>query len=93
MFAKANAQAVCICSRTAVELQETRQMIREANDETEVYAAVANVAKEREVEGFFSAVRDRFGSVDVVISNAGSLSPFESISEGDTISWWNNFVE
>ena len=66
-------------------------MIREANDETEAYAAVANVATEREVEAFFSAVKDKFGSVDRVVSNAGSLSPFESISEGDTISWWNNF--
>jgi NAD(P)-dependent dehydrogenase (short-subunit alcohol dehydrogenase family) len=67
-------------------------MAERLNQEAEILARTVDVSKESDVAGFFDEIETRFGSPDIVVSNAGSMSSFESIAESQLNSWWSNFV-
>jgi 3-oxoacyl-[acyl-carrier protein] reductase len=61
---------VAICSRTASELEKTAAAIREKGGH-EVFWRALNVGDASAVSGFVAAVEERFGSVDICVTNTG----------------------
>jgi NAD(P)-dependent dehydrogenase (short-subunit alcohol dehydrogenase family) len=43
------------------------------------------------VEAGAKTLEKEFGKLDILINNAGYLSAFESIAEGDHSEWWRNY--
>ena len=44
-----------------------------------------------EVKDLAQTIRRKWGSLDVVINNAGYLAPYESLGDSDPEKWWRNF--
>ena len=92
MFAKANARAIGICSRTVSELQTTRDEIGTISPDTQVYLQRVDVGCEEDVKSFFDQMKTAFGTIDVLVSNAGANSCFEHLINTSTELWWSDFV-
>ncbi|MGB2634584.1 MAG: SDR family oxidoreductase [Candidatus Acidiferrum sp.] len=61
---------VAICSRNAAELEKAAAQIRKAGGR-EVFLRALNVGDSAAVTEFVSAVEDRFGRVDICVTNTG----------------------
>jgi len=79
-LAKAGYQ-VAICGRRTEALAETS---RAAGN---VFTQTCDVTDPQDVARFFSAVRERFGRVDVVFNNAGRAAPATSFGDVDVALW------
>lgn len=55
------------------------------------FAGVADVSKKSEVDGLFDTVLDRFGTVDVLVNNAGLIDVERHFLEGDE-AWWDRVL-
>jgi NAD(P)-dependent dehydrogenase (short-subunit alcohol dehydrogenase family) len=74
---------VAICARDAAELDRARdELVRMGGD---VYAAVCDVTDRDDVLKFIATVEDDFGTIDVLINNAGiiQVGPVETMTEDD----------
>jgi 3-oxoacyl-[acyl-carrier protein] reductase len=74
---------VSICSRSASELEKTRSEI-EAHGEA--LAVVADVSSARDLEGWYQRTIDRFGQVDILVTNTGG-PPVKRFMELSDESW------
>lgn len=81
----AEGATLAICSRNADSLEATRAAIA-ASARAPVHAVVADVSKLEEIERLTTNVLQRFGRVDVLVTNAGGppSGPFET---HDWASW------
>lgn len=80
-FAEEGAK-LAICARGEEDLQKAAESLR--NDYgAEVFSAVADVTKPEDIERLVKSVLDHYGTVDVLVNNAGTATPgpFESISD------------
>ena len=70
---------LAICARDRVELEAARDRL-EHFYHTEVFAEVCDVTNNDDVVAFLTGVLARFGQIDVLINNAGTISvgPIES---------------
>lgn len=50
-----------------------------------------DVASEEQVDALFDYVLEKFGSLDVLVNNAGMISPTKHILEADK-AWWDNLI-
>ena len=50
-----------------------------------------DVQDRKSVEAAAKAVEKSFGSVDVLVNNAGYLEDFKPIGESDPDGWWKTF--
>src|SRR5882724_2891642 len=67
---------VCICARDAASLEEASSELKKtANDDGRIFAMRADVSQRADVRAFVAASVDRFGRLDVVVSNAGVIGP------------------
>lgn len=92
MFAQSGARAICICARTMDQLEETRQAISTVNLEVEVYLEQVDVSSEQDVQSFFVNVKNKFGVVDVAVSNAATNQTVGSTIDCDVDEWWKELV-
>jgi NAD(P)-dependent dehydrogenase (short-subunit alcohol dehydrogenase family) len=69
-----------ICARDAEDLETARHELAESG--AEVLAVPCDVTKQDEVKELVARVQDRFGSVDVLINNAGviQVAPLEEMT-------------
>jgi len=74
---------VSICSRSASELEKTRSEI-EAHGEA--LAVVSDVSSARDLEGWYQRTIDRFGQVDILVTNTGG-PPVKRFMELSDESW------
>ena len=65
---------VGICSRDPGRIKEAAGRI-ESETGNKVYTVVADVAKANEARGFVDAVADKFGRLDILVTNAGGPPP------------------
>lgn len=86
-FAAAGARLV-ITSRTQSELAETARLVQSAG--AEVLAGPADVSSERSVKALVAAAAKRFGPVEVLINNAGLLTPLGPLWTTKAAAWRKN---
>lgn len=74
---------VVICARDRAELDRAKAELE--TQDTQVLAIPCDVTDRIQVEQIFQTVRDRFGSVDVLINNAGQIqvAPMELMTLDD----------
>lgn len=60
---------------------------RDLEEETEVLAVPGDISREKDVARFVEAVMKRFGKIDVLVNNAGILTPQALIHEVQTEDW------
>ena len=74
---------VAICARDSTELDRARdELVAMGGD---VFAAICDVTDRDDVLRFIASVEDDFGSIDVLINNAGiiQVGPLETMTEDD----------
>jgi NADP-dependent 3-hydroxy acid dehydrogenase YdfG len=92
-FALAGAKGVIITARKIETLKETEANIKNANPKVEVLPLALEMTDESSVKAAFDAVKAKFGTVDVLVNNAGlSGSAGHFLRDGDIATWWADFV-
>lgn len=71
-LAKAGAK-VAILARSQERLEESERLIREVTAPENIYSVVCDTSVEDQVTASFKKVVERFGQVDIVVNNAGSI--------------------
>ncbi|MCI4661679.1 MAG: SDR family oxidoreductase [Neomegalonema sp.] len=90
-FAQAGARAIYITARSEGALQETCDLVRQANANTQCAFSTCDVTKADQVEAAIADCIAQFGGVDIADANAGFLGPWAKIGESDPEGWWKNW--
>lgn len=90
-FAEAGAAAVYITARSEPALQETRDLIVQANPNTKCGYMTCDVTDAAQVETAVADCVAQFGGLDVADANAGFLGPWVKIADSDPTAWWKNW--
>lgn len=80
--------AVAVVARSANQVAETVAQITTAGGRA--IGLVADVSDRQAVAQMVSSVEQQFGSVDLLINNAGIVSPLGPLWETDPDEWWRN---
>jgi short-subunit dehydrogenase len=68
---------VAFCSRSAEKLEDLAGELQAMNSEIDVFYAPCDMGIKSQVEEFASKVLERFGTIDVLVNNAGIFLPGE----------------
>lgn len=90
-FAEAGARAVYLAARSPDALEETRDLVRRANPDTQCAWSVCDVASTAQVGAAVADCAAQFGGIDAADANAGHLGPWTKIGESDPDGWWKSF--
>ncbi|WP_280548574.1 MULTISPECIES: SDR family oxidoreductase [unclassified Halomonas] len=90
-FAEAGARAVYVTARSEPALEETRELIRQANPNTQCAYSTCDVTRPEQVEAAVADCVKTFGGIDVADANAGHLAHWAKIGESDPESWWHTW--
>lgn len=73
---------LAICARNAGPLEEAAAVVRKETG-AEVLAAVADVSRAADIQGFVAKAKDAYGGVDLLLANAGGppTGRFEAVTE------------
>lgn len=77
---------VVISARGEEELEKAAEEIRQAEDSAEVLAVAADVTDPKDVENLVEEATERFGTIHVLVNNAGGVGrrvPFHELSEDE----------
>ena len=91
-FAKANASALVLVARKKKELEEAAADIRKINPNIKILTHAVDIRSEEEVKSLYGEIKKEFGTVDVLINNAGSGKSALPIKEVDPKDFWYDFV-
>jgi NAD(P)-dependent dehydrogenase (short-subunit alcohol dehydrogenase family) len=90
-FARAGA-SVFIIARRREGLERTAGIVKKSVPDAQVLFQVADVTVKEQVEDAVAACITAFGSIDVVVSNAGRSAPWKyRIGDCDPQIWWQAF--
>lgn len=90
-FAQAGAKAVYLTARSEHALKETRNLVVQANPETQCVYSICDVTVATQVEAAVKDCVGKFGGIDVADANAGYLGPSTKIGESDPEGWWQSW--
>lgn len=90
-FAEAGAKAVYLTARSENGLEETRDLVRQANPDTKCAYSLCDVTSAADVEAAAEDCVVKFGGIDAADANAGYLDRWAKIGESDPASWWYSF--
>ncbi|HEX9828775.1 MAG TPA: SDR family oxidoreductase [Bacteroidota bacterium] len=79
--------SVALCARSQSELDDVKQEIHSVNPSARVITHVCDIADAKQVDAFVQTVVKEFGSVDVLVNNAGALGPRVPIAEYPSGEW------
>jgi len=71
-FAKANAKAIVLVARNASEVEATSREIKNINPKIEVLTQALDITNKDAVEDLYAKIKGEWGTVDVLVNNAGS---------------------
>lgn len=77
---------LAICARTQGELEETAAALREEHG-TDVLAVPADLTDEADRRQVVEATLDRFGRIDALVNNAGTVGSAGTIEETEVSDW------
>ena len=79
---------VAICSRNAEELKEAQKRLAvDACPGRQVIALECDVSSTEQVDGLVGAALEHFGTVEILVNNAGVLGPLGRFDEVDIDQW------
>lgn len=87
-YAHAKVSTIIICARTASELDEVSDRIKEANSAVTIQKEVLNVTDGAAVKKLAKRVSEELGRLDILINNAGLSRPWEPVGETDPEDYW-----
>ncbi|KAJ5797516.1 uncharacterized protein N7503_006812 [Penicillium pulvis] len=87
-FARAGAAVIALIGRSASGLEETEKLIKKINTSTKVLRFALDITDQTAVEIAFKEITTQAGAPQVLINNAGNLSPLESTFDSTLDSWW-----
>jgi NAD(P)-dependent dehydrogenase (short-subunit alcohol dehydrogenase family) len=90
-FAQANADAIIITGHTQKTLLETKKEIEKISSNTKVRTFIGDVTDADAVRTIFDSVKEEFGRVDVLVSNAGYLPEPVPLSKQGLDDFWKAF--
>lgn len=90
-FAEAGARAVYVTARSEPALEQTRELIRQANPNAQCAYSTCDVTRAAQVEAAVTDCVKKFGGIDVADANAGYLAYWAKIGESDPESWWHTW--
>jgi len=90
-FAESGVASIILCSRTATELDEVQQRIKEINSNIKVSKYSVDITNEEEVLAMAKAVREEVGRLHVLVNNAGMTNDWEPIIVGPTKEWFKTW--
>lgn len=90
-FAKAGPKGIFLVARSADKLEAVRQEILAINKDIKVLAVPTDILNAESVANLWAAVKETFGKADVLINNAGTLTP-GTIADTPVDTWWADFV-
>lgn len=94
-YAKAGASAIGLGARSNLSdvEKEIAKVARDAGrkDVPRILSVNLDVQDQHSVEKAAKEVERQWGSVDVLVNNAGYLSRFEPIGESDPVEWWKTW--
>jgi hypothetical protein len=91
-FAKANAKAIVLVARNEVEVEATGRDIKGLNPKVQVLTQALDIRDKSAVEALFAKIKSEFGTVDVLINNAGSGKSALPIKDVGPEDFWYDFV-
>lgn len=83
-FAESGVACIILCARTASDLDEVEQNIKNINPVVKVCKYVVDITDEGTVLAVAEAVREEEGRLDALINNAGMSNDWDTITVGDT---------
>ncbi|MGH9631302.1 MAG: SDR family NAD(P)-dependent oxidoreductase [Bryobacteraceae bacterium] len=78
---------ISICARTAADLTTAKEQLQATAGEGRVFAAMADVSSEADIESYASNSVRELGGIDALVCNAGVYGPKGAIDEADWSSW------
>jgi NAD(P)-dependent dehydrogenase (short-subunit alcohol dehydrogenase family) len=93
-FAKAGAEGIAIGARsdlTSLEAEITSAAVANGKKAPKVLRLNIDVTEQASVENAAKEIEQTFGRLDILINNAGYLSPFTPMAETDPVTWWMNW--
>jgi NAD(P)-dependent dehydrogenase (short-subunit alcohol dehydrogenase family) len=93
-FAKAGAEGIAIGARsdlTSLEAEITSAAVANGKNAPKVLRLNIDVTEQASVENAAKEIEQTFGRLDILINNAGYLSPFTPMAETDPVTWWMNW--
>jgi NAD(P)-dependent dehydrogenase (short-subunit alcohol dehydrogenase family) len=79
--------AVALCSRNPSELDDVREEILAVHPDTRVLIQPCDISDHKQIDAFVHSVVKEFGTVDVLVNNAGALGPRVPIAEYPASEW------
>ncbi|KAL8640025.1 MAG: hypothetical protein Q9228_003014 [Teloschistes exilis] len=86
-FATAKAKEIAITGRTEAALLETKTLIESSSPDVTVTPIVADITDQPAIEAALSA----FGTIDILINNAGFMPDLCPINQSPLEEWWRGF--
>ena len=88
----AGARGVVITGRKLEALKELETQLHQTGQgNTQIVVVQADMTQEQDVERLWQEATKQLGTIDVLINNAGSLTPAK-IGENPPSKWWQDFV-
>jgi len=75
--------SIAVCARSEADLLEMKTSLSKTSTDQEVLTKVCDVSKQEQVQAFAKTIHEAWGSVDVLINNAGAFTPGKMIEEED----------
>lgn len=84
----AEGASVVICARSSTDLKNAEnQLVADLGEEQQLLALLCDVSSTAEVDRMFQQLVDQFGTLDIVVSNAGIYGPLGPIDEVNWDEW------
>lgn len=87
-YARANVATIILCARTGSELNEVEERVKELNKNVRVRKDTLDVTDNAAVKDLARRVDQEVGRLDILIKNAGVVSPWESVGETNPSDYW-----
>src|SRR5579871_3785899 len=91
-FALAGAKTVVISARQQSQLEATKKEIESVAPSTKVIAIPADLTSESAVDNLYATLKKEGVVIDVLINNAGVMSPFVLIKDAKPSDWWQEMT-
>jgi NAD(P)-dependent dehydrogenase (short-subunit alcohol dehydrogenase family) len=89
-WAAGGASGIALCARSASGLESVAAELKAINPSVDVLVRATDTTKPSEVEAFFTATKEKFGKLDVVIANVGVADEPAPIGTLEADTWWDS---